>query len=186
MNCPSCKHQLTSYSYKNVQLDKCPHCHGMWFDKDELRKAKDRTDNDLRWMDFQLFDEKPNKYSAKTESKKICPKCQLPLHSQEYMHSKIRIDRCSQCDGVWLDDEEFNKIIDYLEKKIITETASEYQEDVKEQFKEVFSGDENKISEMKDLFVVMNLYEMRVMAEHPKLAEAISLANIEWAMLTGL
>lgn len=185
MNCPACNHELKNYTYKGVQLDECHNCHGIWFDHDELRKAKDRTDDDLRWMDFQMFEDKGNKYTS-VASHKVCPKDGEAMVTQEYMHSKIKIDRCAKCGGIWLDHDEFKKIISYLEKLVITETASQYERDVLEQLREVFVGHENKISELKDFFAVTKLFEMRLMVEHQRLANVIMGVNIEWATLTGL
>ncbi|HXK37207.1 MAG TPA: zf-TFIIB domain-containing protein, partial [Candidatus Paceibacterota bacterium] len=55
MNCPECEVPLRRTDCYGVNIDECPKCLGRWFDRDELRRAKDRTDEDLRWMDFDPF-----------------------------------------------------------------------------------------------------------------------------------
>ena len=90
------------------------------------------------------------------------------------------------CGGIWLDHDEFEKIITYLEKLVVTETASEYEKDVLEQMREVFASNEDKISEVKDFLAVTKLFEERLMAEHQSLANIITRVNVGWATLTGL
>lgn len=55
MNCPDCQAPLRQTDYHEVHIDECPQCLGRWFDRNELRRAKDRTDNYLRWLDFDPF-----------------------------------------------------------------------------------------------------------------------------------
>ena len=46
MNCPKCDGKLESKQFKKVAIQECESCHGLWFDKDELKSAKDSTDED--------------------------------------------------------------------------------------------------------------------------------------------
>ena len=47
-----------------VEVEECERCKGVWFDKDELRQAKDITDSDLNWMDFEIWKHE-DKFKAK-------------------------------------------------------------------------------------------------------------------------
>ena len=38
-NCPACGINMNLIAYKDVELDFCGACHGVWFDKDELASA---------------------------------------------------------------------------------------------------------------------------------------------------
>lgn len=35
MKCPKCGADLTTVDYEGVQVDRCPECHGLWFDAGE-------------------------------------------------------------------------------------------------------------------------------------------------------
>jgi Zn-finger nucleic acid-binding protein len=177
LNCPNCKNPLKGANYKGVRVDECENCRGIWFDKDELVAAKDNTDSYLRWLDIVIFEDKPSKYAAAPSSKQ-CPKCEKNLGSHTLMHSKVAIDACPQCKGVWLDDQEFEKIIAYLENYIENETASEYARDVLKELLEIGTGDKDKISEIKDFLAVLKLFEIRLAAEHPKIYELLQNINI--------
>src|SRR3972149_3801618 len=159
LKCPKDQHNLKSASLKGVRIDECPKCGGKWFDRDELRVAKDRTDDDLRWLDFDLFNDDANKYKTRPSLKK-CPKDLENMTELEYMDSKVKVGKCDVCKGVWLDKSEFEKIIKYLENKVISEPASEYRKAVLKELEEIVTGPENTFSEIKDFFAVLRLFEI--------------------------
>lgn len=173
MKCPKCDGKLNSKQFKKVSINECNSCHGLWFDKDELKKAKDSTDEDLRWLDFEIFEHKDNKYSIK-ESKRICPKDQSKLDTLSYSDSNIKIEACSMCHGVWLDNDEFDKIIKYLEDKAYSSTSEEYAKDLVEEFGEMLKRPTHLASEAKDFMAVLRLAEKRIEAEHSNLTYALT------------
>jgi len=166
MRCPNCQHNLKQNDYKGVKIDECENCKGEWFDRDELRKAKDRTDDDLRWLDFELFDDKANKYTTAPSERK-CPKNSSEMSSLTYQDSKVVIDKCNICKGVWLDNHEFEKIIKYLEHIVVATPSSEYGKETLREFSEIFTGPENTISEIKDFMSIANFFSIRLQVENP-------------------
>lgn len=173
MKCPSCKvKNLTRADYKNIQLDYCPDCRGIWFDRGELRKAKDEKDEFLRWIDIDPWkDETKFKIS---ELGKNCPVCEMPFYAVKYDGFDVEIDLCNLCYGIWLDKGEFDKIIKYLEEKIEKETLLEYLKDIGEEFVEIFVGPEKISSEIADFLVVMKLFEYRLMSKVPVVSKIIA------------
>lgn len=169
MKCPGCQNDLQPVNCKGIVIDECLNCKGKWFDRDELRKAKDSADESLRWLDFDPFSKEAEQLSIASEEKK-CPKCSNNLASLKYMDSTIVIDKCLQCKGVWLEPKELTRIIRYLEKRLSTETAKEYAADAAKQFMEIFTGHEGIVSEVKDFLAVFYLLELRIAVEHPTLA----------------
>jgi len=172
-----CDHELVKSEIKGVAVERCSKCNGIWFDRDELRKAKDSTDEDLRFLDFEIFDTK-NKKIQKGESS--CPKCGTKMETLEYMNSGVKIDRCSSCHGVFLDKGEFKKIISFLENLIISKSSGEYLKDTGEELKEILTGPEDTISEIKDFLAVLNLLELKIQAEHPKVSEMLITFARSW------
>jgi len=177
MKSQNCKHNLVKTNLKGVEIDECSKCRGIWFDRGELTKAKDSTDEDLRFLDFDVFDKK-NKKGAK--SKVHCPSCGSEMTTLEYINSKVKVDRCDSCHGVWLDAGEFKKIILYLENIIVTEKASDYAKDAANELKEILAGPESAISEIKDFLAVLNFLELRIQAEHPKFSKTITTLLRAW------
>lgn len=170
MKCPDCQQLLKPIDCKGIVIDECIRCKGKWFDRDGLRKAKDRADDDLRWLDFDPFGKDAEQLSLALEGK-VCPKCSKKMSTLKYMDSKVSINKCPDCKGVWLDPGEFAKIIRYLENSVCTETAKAYVKDTFKQFIEIFKGPDGTISEIKDFLAILYLLELRIAIEHPKLAE---------------
>jgi Zn-finger nucleic acid-binding protein len=172
MNCPEDGVQLEQADCHGVKVEECPKCLGRWFDRDELRQAKDRTDEDLRWLDFDPFTREAEKSDVDTEGR-LCPRCSVKMGVMVYERSGVRIEKCWLCDGVWLNHGEFEKIVKHLEKEVNTETAEQYRAEAARQFAQIFTGPEGPISELRDLFSVLHLLRMRFSAEHPNLSGTI-------------
>lgn len=170
MKCPNCRNKLEAIDCKGIEVDECVSCKGRWFDRGELRKAKDKEDDDIRWLDFDPFGKDAAQLSVPSEGKN-CPKCSKRMSSLNYRSSGVIIDKCSSCEGVWLDHREFEKIINYLEELVLTKSAKKYTADTFKQFVEIFGGPEGVVSEVKDFLAVLYLLQLRIAVENPKLAE---------------
>ncbi len=171
MNCPDCRTELTVSDCKGIAIHECPACKGKWFEGDQLRLAKDRQDDLLRWLDFDPFGQDAEALSVQADGK-ACPKCRQPMRSLTYRQSTIVVDKCEQCRGVWLSHGELARVVRYLEDAVVTETASEYTKHTFRQFIEIFRLKDGVISEVKDFLAVLYLLELRIAADHPTLARA--------------
>lgn len=172
VKCPDCQVPLRQTDYRGVQIDECPRCLGRWFDRDELRQAKDHSDQDLRWLDFDPF-ARDAKASQSPHRDRPCPRCSAAMGVIVYETSRVQIDKCSSCHGVWLDHGEFEKIVRHLEHEVSSESAAQYRKDTERQFAQIVTGPEGPISELRDFFCVLNLLEMRLAVEHPTLATSV-------------
>ncbi len=95
--CPKCnKDTLENFNTaEGVVVDFCTSCKGVWFDKNELAQYIEIS------KDIPELDEM--KEAAK-DTDLICPKCngfleELPFSSK----SKLMIDRCQECGGIFFD-----------------------------------------------------------------------------------
>jgi uncharacterized protein len=173
MNCPKCDGKLEPKTFKKVRIEECSKCGGLWFDQDELKRAKDSTDEDLAWLDFDIFEEKQNKYS-KSESHRICPKDSTKLNKLTYAHSNVSIDTCPHCHGIFLDKDEFENIIKFLENEVVENTSGDWAKEALKEFSEILSSEDMKASEFKDLLTVLKLGETRLSAEHEKITAILT------------
>ncbi len=48
MKCPKCGSDLTEVGYKDIQLDRCFSCNGVWLDAGELEQISGRDDGYVR------------------------------------------------------------------------------------------------------------------------------------------
>ena len=167
MNCPNDNEQLEKVLFHQVEVDYCPKCLGMWFDKDELRRAKDTRDERLNWLDVDLWRDK-GKFRV-SRGDKHCPVCRAGLMEVKYDESKTKVDFCKMCGGVWLDRGEFRQIINYLKNKSDYEILHHYTRNLVAQLWEVFSGPEKFRSELEDFLMLIKLFNYKFITQHPLL-----------------
>lgn len=101
MECPKCEQSgLIEKKVKNrdIKLDICPECQGIWFDKGELESLRNIPDGrsaipaDARRLSF------------------LCPRCHEGLYVFCYPRTMVVVEMCKRCGGIWLDDNEFKEI----------------------------------------------------------------------------
>lgn len=159
MNCPNDNQPLSKAMFHHVEVDYCPTCLGIWFDKDELRLAKDDADKNLNWQDVDLW---RDKLKFKTvHISKFCPACRVGLVEISYDHSKTKVDFCKKCQGVWLDRGEFKQILNYLKNKSDYELLHKYSEKLVLQLWEVFSGPQAFREELADFLTLLKLFNYK-------------------------
>lgn len=103
MQCPKCDGvslKRGTLSVRKLTLEQCQQCKGMWFDKGEFCTL-------LAGSAFQDFiipkfaTEMPNAH---------CPCCNTSLYEFCYPGTMILVDGCRQCEGIWLDHNEWKAI----------------------------------------------------------------------------
>ncbi len=171
MHCPKCSTDLKVSKLLGVRIDRCPSCMGSWFDRNELRKARNQADSDLAWMEINLWKETDG-FHVKRESVQ-CPSCGEKMASVGYADTGIQIDYCSECGGIWLDSGEFRQIIQSLEHDIDNMTASDYFRESIREAEELIATSDHFSEEWKHFKTVLKLLEYRVLAEHRTLARII-------------
>ncbi|MBU4204941.1 zf-TFIIB domain-containing protein [Patescibacteria group bacterium] len=169
INCPNCKKEtLEKAILLNVEVDYCTKCFGLWFDQDELRLAKDKKDENLNWLDIDLWRD-IKKFNV-SRSNRLCPHCRMPLYEVQYDKSKVTVDLCNLCKGIWLDKKEFEKIIKYLKEKADYEILRHFSKNLVQEFGEIFIGPEKIREEILDLLTLLKLLHYKFLAQHPYLA----------------
>lgn len=172
MFCPRCKIKLKKAIFYNTEIDYCSQCLGVFFNEDELRQVKDTKDKELNWIDIDLWeDEKKFKISYGV---RLCPSCRLPLYEVYYGDSKIVIDLCNLCQGIWLDRGEFKKVIEYLKEEANWEVLNKYNETLSKEFFEIFSGPESFREEVSDFLTLLKLLNYKFIIKHPAITKTIS------------
>jgi len=166
MQCPNHhKEPMQKALFHNVEVDYCPECLGIFFDKDELRLAKDDKDQQLNWLDFDIWRDK-GRFSVMQINKR-CPACRLPFIEVRYDDSKVKIDFCKHCQGIWLDRGEFKQIMIYLMQKYDYEILHRYTKNLAVQLWEVFSGPQKFREDLEDFLMLLKLFNYKFVVQHP-------------------
>lgn len=115
MICPACQSRMIVLEYKQIELDYCPNCKGVWFDSGELE------------LTLEQFNLKPDsapgksvlalKEAATDEKKHRCPVCRKTMR-KEFIGSepKVLIDACPSGEGLWFDGGEVDALLSQLSK----------------------------------------------------------------------
>jgi Zn-finger nucleic acid-binding protein len=114
--CPENNIELISTNYEGVQIDQCTLCGGIWCDNEELQeiikirikkfdKETIKSIKNLNVPTLQLVTNIENLVSRK------CVVCGEKLQRQDYSKNiKIVIDCCRKGHGIWLDENELERI----------------------------------------------------------------------------
>lgn len=170
--CPKCDCDLEPRDIGPVEVDECTKCGGIWFDKDELRRAKDAADEDLQWMDFEIwqhedqFESKPSAHN--------CPVCDKAFVSLQYGDTGVQIDYCASCRGTWLDRGKFDAIVNHLEEELANRPFSDYVKESVGEAREIIAGPESLMSEWKDFATMLRMMQYRLFVEKPGLLAALT------------
>jgi Zn-finger nucleic acid-binding protein len=110
MNCPRCQHPLAVTYIDDcktaIEVDKCPNCKGIWFDKDELSQIESIIEP--TFVEIRHLPDKEEQFETLH-----CPKCNNSPRLQKAIHprdKKVIIDYCPYCEGIWLDKGELEAI----------------------------------------------------------------------------
>ncbi len=116
MFCPACKHAMIVVEHHRIELDYCPHCHGVWFDNGEIElwlKSMGREDGNQFLSDIL---KSPETKSA--EKERNCPVCHQGMKKTTIgQKSPILIDACRRGNGIWFDGGELDHMLNELKGK---------------------------------------------------------------------
>lgn len=101
--CPRDWTRLTKESrhthHRTVEVDACPKCQGIFLDKNEIRKLTGD------WSLNRLL----TKYlGLDSDSQLVCPNCGGLMDMEDA--GNVRVDVCLDCNGVWLDAGELERL----------------------------------------------------------------------------
>ena len=108
MLCPQCDNtELETQAVAQIEIDRCPTCHGLWLDANELEKLVAKPPKTL------LKEDRAAPAAAKDDARRLmCPRCRgTPLIK---LNSLLRpgtiIDSCTVCHGAWLEAGELTRL----------------------------------------------------------------------------
>jgi Zn-finger nucleic acid-binding protein len=101
MRCSKCQSQnMVRETYAEVDIDRCPFCKGMYLDKGEAASLiKSGAGSDADTMAYSPISDMMDGVAA------MCGRCGVPMQAMAGP-GEVRIDRCPQCFGIFLDEGE--------------------------------------------------------------------------------
>lgn len=113
MICPACRRPAIVVEYKNIELDYCPNCRGVWFDTGELELLLEAAgiENPQSFIETELGSPEVDT----KEKKRKCPAC---LRKMKKAHidkdCRIMVDVCYEGHGIWFDGGEVGQLVKSL------------------------------------------------------------------------
>jgi Zn-finger nucleic acid-binding protein len=99
MICPVCSEVMLILEYKEIEIDYCTSCQGIWLDEGEM-EAITGFEKKIDLSDF-----------PKTQkSKRNCPRCLTKMVKGPFPGTAIEVDVCRRDGGIWLDKGEIQSI----------------------------------------------------------------------------
>jgi Zn-finger nucleic acid-binding protein len=107
MKCPKCQQELESVVVHEVDVDRCPGCEGLWFDRSELGRLINVSKEELAPLLKGRMD--PG-LDVRVGS---CPRdAESLVRVKSVRDREVVLDFCCECQGVWLDSGELRRLRD--------------------------------------------------------------------------
>src|ERR1044071_887680 len=166
---PGCCAKLYLYSLLGIQFESCPKCHGLWLNRDELRKLKNKVGiGELHCLNSEVDN---IEQAAAIASRRVCPrKDNGNLLSVVFGRSSVVLDWCPKCHGIWLDRNEYNKIVEYLRDEAGNATIKDVEKEIAEDLRQLWKGGPaGRLAEIGEVAAAVTALLNFTIFEHPKL-----------------
>ena len=115
MNCLNCNKEMMNHFVQTkdagLSYDLCEECGSLWLDKGELDKMAFQVEGSIEYSSKDRAEDTE-------ESARQCPRCKdRTLDKVKFLkYADLVLDRCSRCEGFWLDAQELDLINSELEQ----------------------------------------------------------------------
>jgi Zn-finger nucleic acid-binding protein len=111
--CPVCKSGMIVIEYRDIELDYCTDCKGVWFDSGELELMLKAHQVEGIEPFLENITNSPDTPSS--EKKRKCPICNRRMRKKTIGESpRLLIDMCGEGHGLWFDGGEIAQLIRQL------------------------------------------------------------------------
>lgn len=126
MICPVCKRDMMVVEYRNIELDYCNSCKGVWFDSGELELfLKSRGLEEPKVLLGGIL---ASAEAASPEKRRRCPICGRKMKKAAIgRQGEVLIDVCRDEHGLWFDAGEVTRLMQSLAGECLPKHDSEGQ-----------------------------------------------------------
>jgi Zn-finger nucleic acid-binding protein len=139
MICPNCKRDMIVVEYKQIELDYCTNCEGVWFDAGELELLLEKMklkSQEMVTEDLLRLPEAESKHTHRN-----CPICRRAMKVTGIGSPVIEIDLCINGHGIFFDSGELHQLLSQLASEQTAGESAERQ--IVNFIGEVFKADEH-------------------------------------------
>jgi uncharacterized protein len=115
--CPKCYTALAAQNAEGVEIDICPSCAGLWFDAKELDRLAKSRPGMLAGLEHRYEPDPEAPDAIDPMGARQCPVCRVFMKEFEFPWAPgIKLDGCTRCSGIWVDNGELTRIEAYLSR----------------------------------------------------------------------
>lgn len=108
MKCPKCRTtEMNPETFHRIDLDRCPDCMGIFFDRGELDAVLDRRVG----KEFESMAVAPEAGAQRDRQTAHCSRCDRQMRPAREPGG-VRFDWCPGCGGIYLDRGELSRLQD--------------------------------------------------------------------------
>ena len=124
LNCPACKTVMDAVKDPDITTDRCPHCGGVFLDKEELNVLATGYSGDIEWCSARSV------VDSDIHAHRQCARCpdNTMAKVSMLMFSDLIFDHCESCGSFFLDRGEVVAMNRELESSTKTGSAEEFRE----------------------------------------------------------
>ncbi|HXI83193.1 MAG TPA: zf-TFIIB domain-containing protein [Verrucomicrobiae bacterium] len=117
--CPKCDVPLFILHFKDIEIDFCNHCRGLWLDAGELEALMQQTGANTHDPLLKFQQQTGVQPSGRPH---LCPRCDAPLHEirvsemegrapSRPLPAPLTLDKCPRGHGLWFDADELQQLL---------------------------------------------------------------------------
>lgn len=109
--CPKCDVPLFILHFKDIEVDFCDRCRGLWLDAGEFEALLNRTGANAEDPLLHFQQQQGVLPSGRPH---LCPRCDEPLRELTVAPSSgdpLTLDRCPRGHGLWFDADELTQLL---------------------------------------------------------------------------
>jgi len=113
--CPDCRSALETKTLEGITIDACPSCAGIFFDEGEVCQLKAKGLQAFDAVEDAVVPSIVVEHSS--DRSRMCPSCHTGMDKFRYLYnSRLILDECERCGGIWVQDGELGKMKEVLEE----------------------------------------------------------------------
>lgn len=99
-------------SVSKLEIDSCPECYGLWFDREELKMIFQSPQLSQQILEEDAAERllSPESDVERRKESRTCPVCPEQMLFSSKM-GNTTVDYCLKCGGIWLDRSELEELV---------------------------------------------------------------------------
>jgi Zn-finger nucleic acid-binding protein len=104
---------MNSITFREWSIQLCPRCEGTYYEESVLLRLLQQPDLRMSYLRPALLSNLASPHTEEVDRAPIeCPECCQTMAREAYSDtSKLLVERCTECQSIWLDDGELGELL---------------------------------------------------------------------------